>query len=268
MSNEQSNAELVESMQQIINAWTLVGRGLPGRDQVDRDSLAIRWAGTSFPFYNAIFLTDLVSDASVLEASVRQAAHYLKAQEKPGLFMVFPEQLSGSAKERFQDILSEANLEVSILGTGMAGDIFPLASDGHPELRFVRISDESTIRTMAELNCAAYDLPAELAGSVAVEQPFWTHDAYGYIAYEGDKAVATATTVVNGDCIYLFAVATLPEAQRQGYGEALARHALQAANTATGIGRAVLHATAAGYPCYVHLGFRPVTPMHICCLAA
>ena len=57
---------------------------------------------------------------------------------------------------------------------------------------------------------------------------------------EGDKPVSTATVTINEGRLFLFLVATMPEARRKGYGEAVVRHALQTAHETTGIRRTVL----------------------------
>ncbi|MCU1248212.1 MAG: GCN5-related N-acetyltransferase [Edaphobacter sp.] len=261
-----NDAELSESLHQFVTTWKLLGKEFPHADQTDRPGLAISWADTSFPFYNILFLNEPVSDAQVLKSKAQEASDYLQVKSHGGLFVVFPDYLSGSAKENFTEILAEAKLVAAIPATGMAGNIFPLEAKGHPKLRFVRIEDDATIQTFAELNCAAYNLPMETAVSVVKDHSLWKDHAYGYLAYEGDKAVATATAIINEGCLFLFLVATLPEAQRKGYGEAVVRYALQTAHEATGLQRTVLHATEAGYPIYARLGYHPTTKLFLCML--
>jgi GNAT superfamily N-acetyltransferase len=76
----------------------------------------------------------------------------------------------------------------------------------------------------------------------------------------------TATAIINEGCIFLFLVATAPDARRKGYGEAVTRHALQTAREATGIRRTVLHATEPGYPIYLRLGYHPTVKFMGCML--
>jgi GNAT superfamily N-acetyltransferase len=85
--------------------------------------------------------------------------------------------------------------------------------------------------------------------------------AYGFVAYEGDRPVSTATAIINQGCLFLFLVATATDARRKGYGEAVVRHALQTAHEATGIRRTVLHATESGYPVYLRLGYHPTVKL-------
>jgi GNAT superfamily N-acetyltransferase len=155
------------------------------------------------------------------------------------------------------EIATHKRPEQAIPMTGMAGDILPMESPGHPAPRFLRVLDDSTIRDFAELNCMSYRVPVETGLSLVKEHTLWREHAYGFVAYEGDKPVSTATAIINEDCLFLFLVAMAPDARRKGYGEAVVRHALQTAHKATGIRRTVLHATETGYPIYLRLGYHP-----------
>ena len=264
---QKQHPELTESLHQFITTWKMIGKGFPQTDQSDKPGLAVSWPDTHFSFYNALFLSEAISDAEVLAESVQRAAEYMRTRRHEGLLLVCIDNLSGGAKEGLEAALTRAKLIPAIPMTGMAGDILPIESPGHPALHFVRIEDSATIQTFAELNCKAYSLPLESALSVSKEHTLWREHAYGYLAYEGDRAVATATAIINDGCIFLFLVATLPEAQRNGYGESVVRHALQAAYQATGIRRTVLHATDAGYPIYSRLGYH-ATVKFVGCLQA
>ena len=74
----------------------------------------------------------------------------------------------------------------------------------------------------------------------------------------------TATAIINEGRLFLFLVATMPAARRKESGEAVVRHALQTAHEATGIRRTVLHASGAGYPLYLGLGYRPTVKFMGC----
>jgi GNAT superfamily N-acetyltransferase len=263
---QQTTTELAESVHQFVTIWKMIGRPFPKVDQTDRPGLAISWPNTQFPFYNALFLTEQLADTQVLEARVQEAAAYMRARSYKGLFVLCLDNLSGSAKESLAPALARAKFVQAIPMTGMAGDILPMKAPGHSALRFVRISDNSTIQPFAELNCVSYNVPIETSRSLVNEHTLWHEHAYGFVAYEGDKPVSTATAVINEDCLFLFLVATSPDARRKGYGEAVVRHALQTAHEATGIRRTVLHATEDGYPLYLRLGYRPTGKFMGCML--
>jgi hypothetical protein len=61
--------------------------------------------------------------------------------------------MNGPAKESLPTILAEAKFVQAMPMTGMAGDILPMETPGHPALRFERILDDSTIQDFAQINC-------------------------------------------------------------------------------------------------------------------
>lgn len=265
LSYAQTHPELAESLHQFITIWKMIGRRFPQVDQTDRLGLAITWPDTDFPFYNALFLTEKLMDAQVLQDKVQQAAAYLRARRNSGLFVACLDNVSGAAKKSLPTILAAAKFVQAIPMTGMAGDILPMEAPGHPALRFERILNDRTIQEFAQINCISYDVPIEASHSLVKEPTFWHEHAHGFIAYEGDEPVSTATAIINEGCVF-FLVATMPEARRKGYGEAVVRHALQTAYAATGIRRTVLHATEAGYPLYLRLGYHPTVKFIGCML--
>ncbi|MEY2607867.1 MAG: hypothetical protein QOH31_5721 [Verrucomicrobiota bacterium] len=260
--------ELAESLNQFVTIWKMIGRPFPQVDQTDRPGLAISWPNTDFPFYNALFLTEQLTDEQVLQDRVQEAAAYMRARPNGGLFVVCLDNVSEAAKESLPPILAQAKFVQAIPMTGMAGSIVPMEAPGHPALRFERILDDSTIQDFAQLNCVSYDVPVETSLSLVKEHTLWHEHAYGFVAYDGDKPVSTATAIINEGCLFLFLVATMPEARCKGYGEAVVRHALHTAYEATGIGRTVLHATEAGYPLYLRLGYLPTVKFMGCMLGS
>ncbi len=155
---QQPKTELAESLHQFVTIWKMIGRPFPGVDQTDRAGLAITWPDTQFPFYNALFLTEQLMDAPVLQDRVQKAAAYMRARPNGGLFVVCLDNVSGTAKESLPTILAQTKFVQALPMTGMAGDILPMEAPGHPALRFERILDDSTIRDFARLNCTPMDL--------------------------------------------------------------------------------------------------------------
>ncbi|WP_213803982.1 GNAT family N-acetyltransferase [Granulicella sp. dw_53] len=253
----QAATGLTESLHQFISTWKLLAKPFPQADVTDKPGLTITWANIPFVFYNTLFLTEQLSDAQTLKDRMQQARTYMRANQNPGWLVVSLDNLSGAAQEELTKIAEQEKF-VPLPMVGMSGHILPLEVKPHAPLRFVRISDKATITDFADLNCMGYNLPIHTGRSLIHEHTFWHEHAYGFVAYEGDQPVSTATAIVNEDFLLLFLVATLPEARRKGYADAVIRHALNAAYEATGIRRTVLHASNDGAPVYLRMGYRPI----------
>jgi hypothetical protein len=113
-SMPQTNTDLAESLHQFVTIWKMIGRPFPGVDQTDRAGLAITWLDTHFPFYNALFLTEQVVDAPVLQDRVQEAAAYMRARPNGGLFVVCLDNVGGAAKESLPTI--QRRLPLSLPG--------------------------------------------------------------------------------------------------------------------------------------------------------
>lgn len=250
--------EVIESVQQLAETWKRIVLDRGTGDVADASGMVIRWADSHFPFWNCITFTDQGCDSRVLEERFAQAVAYMRRKSRPGLIWLFEDLLDLDARAGLPAAADRAGLSLSLSGFGMAGDILPVPEPHHPKLEFVRVTTERQLMDYADINSRAYGMPLDagrdgLAGSV-----LWKSGMYAYLGLENGVPVSAAATVGTGNCLFLALVATVPEAQRKGYGEATVRKALFEGARATGLRRAVLHATLAGAPVYERIGYRKV----------
>jgi GNAT superfamily N-acetyltransferase len=251
----EEKAEVIESMEQYVSVWKVLVGELSDADLTDKPGLSVSWADNAFPFWNAVFLTEQLEDASVLASRVKEASIYMRKRRQSGLLYICQDYLSGAAKESLPQILNEQKLEFVLSVTGMAGDIFPIKRRPHHGLRMERVTDEAKLQAYADLNCEAYGFPVEWGSSALKGSKLWKERAYTYLGYEGDHPVAAASAIENDGSLYLALVATRPDKRGNGYADAVVRHALQTAYEATGLRRTILHATDAGFPVYARVGY-------------
>jgi GNAT superfamily N-acetyltransferase len=247
--------EVLESMVQYSSVWKVLVAELPGADLEDKPGLSISWADSPFPFWNAVFLTESSINAMQLKNRLREAALYVRQKRQAGLVYVCEEYLTSSTKAALPSALAEAKLELSLPVHGMAGNILPLMESSHPTLRMRRVTDEAQLMVYADINCEGYGFLPDWGRIGLRGTRLWTEGAYSYLGYEGDHPVCAASAIAHDANLYLALVATRPNAQRKGYGEAIVRHALQSAHDCTGLSRTILHASDAGFPVYRRVGY-------------
>ncbi len=253
---QESNQEVIESMEQFASAWKVFVGESPNADIVDRPGFSIRWNATSFPFWHAVFITERMPDAKALAPRIHEASDYMRMKSEVGLLWLCEDYLEGPARESLQSIVTKEKLEPALTATGMAGEILPLTCLSNPALRVERVTETDQLIAYADINSEAYGFPIEWARSGLGDSQLWKTAFYSYLGYEGNRPVSAASAVVNDGIIFLALVATRPDAQHKGYAEVVVRHALQAAHEATGLTRTVLHATDAGLPVYRRVGYR------------
>ncbi|CAL9385945.1 GNAT family N-acetyltransferase [Streptomyces sp. enrichment culture] len=255
-------ADSVESMEQLAAAWrTVVLDRDPDADVRDLSGIAVRWADSRFAFWNCVTLTDVGTGPGLLQRRLKETAEIMRSKSRPGFLWLFEDLLDDDARAALDTVAEQAGLAYAFPGTGMAGDLLPLPEPHHPDLTFERVTTEEHLRAYADLNSRAYGFPLDdgcdgLAGST-----LWKDGIHAYLGLHDGTPVACAATVEAQGRLFVLLVATDPEYQRRGYGEAVTRKALHEGARATGATRATLHATPAGAPVYPRIGFHPNSPI-------
>ncbi|MEU0851242.1 GNAT family N-acetyltransferase [Streptomyces flaveolus] len=256
-------AESIESMEQLAVVWrAMVLDRDPDADVRDLPGIAVRWADSRFAFWNAITVTDVGADTRLLRQRLIGAADIMRSKKRPGFLWLFQDLLDDGARSALEEAARQAGLHYAFPGTGMAGDFLPVPDAGHPDLTFVRVTTDEQLEAYADINSRAYGFPLQDGRDGLVGSALWKTDVHAYLALRGTVPVACAGTVAAEGRLFVVLVATDPEWQRRGYGEAVTRKALYEGSRATGLTRATLHATAAGAPVYPRIGFRPNSPIH------
>ncbi|MER6120850.1 GNAT family N-acetyltransferase [Streptomyces sp. NPDC001743] len=255
-------AESIESMEQLAVVWrAMVLDRDAGADVRDLPGLAVRWADCRFAFWNCVTLTDVGADTELVEQRVSQAAGIMRSKKHPGFLWVFEDLLEEGALAGLEAMAERAGLEHAFPGIGMAGDLLPVPDPAHPDLTFVRVRTDEHLRAFADINSRAYGFPLEDGRDGLIGSSLWKDRVHAYLGVRDGVPVTCAATVEAEGRLFVVLVATDPDLERRGYGEAVTRKALHEGARATGLTRATLHATAAGAPVYPRIGFRPNSPM-------
>ncbi|MEU1375064.1 GNAT family N-acetyltransferase [Streptomyces triculaminicus] len=255
--------ESVESVEQLAAVWrAMVLDRDANADVRDLPGIAVRWADCRFAFWNCVTLTDVGAQADTLGQRLNQAADIMRSKKHPGFLWLFEDLLDDGARSALGSAAERAGLQNAFAGTGMAGDLLPIAEPAHPDLTFVRVTTDEQLRAYADINSRGYGFPLEHGRDGLVGSTLWKNEVYAYLGMRGDVPVACAGAVEAEGRLFVVLVATDPRWQRRGYGEAVTRKALYEGARATGLTRATLHATAAGAPVYPRIGFKSNSSIH------
>jgi len=255
-------AEAIESVKQLADTWqAFVTDHGPG-DVRDLPGISIRWADSKFSFWNCITFTEQGADCKLLDERLGQAAAYMRQKSQPGFIWLFEDLLDPSCRADVSVAADQAGLQLSFTGFGMAADISSMTEPVHPRLSFVRVTSDEELTAYADLNSRAYGMPLEAGRDGLVGSALWKSGVHAYLGLEDGIPVSAAATVQTKNSLFLALVATAPEAQRKGFGEATTRKALFEGAKATGLTRFTLHASPAGAPVYERIGFHKVATIH------
>jgi GNAT superfamily N-acetyltransferase len=218
------------------------------------------WAGSPLIFFNKCFLIERVANFAELKGRLHAAAEYMRAKPQAGLFYICDDYLSDEVRPQLKAAIGDAGLAPTVETVGMVGDFLSFERPVQcPGLRFERVTDEEALRSFADINSHAQGLPLEMLRGGLDRSTLWKERAFCYIGYHDGDAVSTASVFESEGHLYVTFVATMPGAQRRGFGAATMRRALEVAHDATGLHRTSLHATRAGLPVYERMGYRSVT---------
>ena len=105
-----------------------------------------------------------------------------------------------------------------------------------PDLEIRRVCDPVTRDAFCAIGSVCFHVPYSWFCEVFNSDAVWDEFA-AYVGYAGGIPVSTAAIVMGSGVAGVYNVATLPGYQRQGYGEAVMRHAIEDSRRRHGVER-------------------------------
>ena len=254
--------DIRESHTQFHGAWRFFARSSPTGEVLERPEVSIASSNVTWAMMNAAFLPSPVETEEALERAAATAAAYFVPKGRGWMLALCEDQVSPRLRERAGELFAPHGLKLALVATGMVAERLapPLRP---PPAMDIRPATSTEVRHhLADINARCYDVPL-VVGREAFDVPaLYTGDGKGYVGLFQGEAATSAAVIRVDDVAYIAMVATLPSYRQRGGAEAVMRHALAEAHRAWGVERTVLHATPAGLPVYLRMGYRPVTRFH------
>jgi ribosomal protein S18 acetylase RimI-like enzyme len=213
-----------------------------------RDGLTVAAAGGPLRSFNNVFLQDLSARSAEAFA---EAAAYFRERGSPFRLRI----LEGDG--------APSDSELAAWGFERRGGIPSLALSplrAEPvasELAIRRVEDGETLRDHTEVVAEGFEWEPGVLSAVFTPRLLVAPEWRGYVGYVAGSPVASSQLVLADSVAGIYYVATVAEARRQGYGEAMTRHAL-IDGAAEGCTAGTLQASPMGEPIYVRMGFERV----------
>jgi GNAT superfamily N-acetyltransferase len=246
--------EIAESNRQLQEAWKLYARVSLGGEAFDRDGLAFANAKQPWFLMNVSALRTPATDEADLTRRAREASEYFSALTNPWV-------LTGSRDwfgPRADSVLSAVGLVHKTDIMGMVAECLLRATRPFPQVELRRTSDEETRLALADLNTNSYEVPCEWGRLALGNTALWETPLFGTVAYIKGEPASGAFALQIDDALYVGWVATAKAHRRKGLAELVMRESLAEAKKVSGLDRTILHATAAGHPVYLRMGYRDV----------
>jgi GNAT superfamily N-acetyltransferase len=221
--------------------------------------MALASAGVRFSMFNAALVSAPVGAAGDLERKIAAAAEHFQARGLEWSCWVCDHWLEAPLRLQAASLFAAHGLQRATIYPGMVAEPLLPPVRRLPRLEIRPVDGRATQLAFSEIGCVCFHLPVDWFREIFEHDSLWRSGFSGWVGYVDGEAVTTAAAVVAAGSIGIYNVATLPHHRRQGYGEAILRHAVQQAQQAAGIERCVLQSSPKGFPLYARMGFRTVT---------
>ena len=245
-------------------SFRILAEGRPRAGLAELDGVSIASLGAQFQMFNAAFLHRRVASRDDLERRLDIARGFFESNRMPWAFWVCEEWLAWPARRVLAGMCQDLGMQPVAEMPGMVADSLR-ASGGFLQksrpaavLDIRRAEGPRMMDDFRAIGSACFHVPPVWFSEV-FDDSIPSREFVCWVGYRGGKPVATAATVTSDGVIGLYNIATVPEEQRRGYGEAITRHAIAAASSASGLRRVILQSTSQGERLYKRLGFREVS---------
>lgn len=229
-------------------------RELPG--------VSIASAGVTFQMFNAAFLSSPVASEAELQQRIALSATHFETRGLDWAYWVCEDWLEPRARRKSRSIFEHYGLRHSVDLPAMVAERVHPPLKPLPQLTVRRVCDTATRQAFCAIGSVCFHVPMPWFREVFDNRTVFEQFA-AYVGYRDEEPVSTTAIVLGGNAIGVYNVATLPGQQRNGYGEAVMRHALAETQRQCGIERTVLQSTPAGYRLYQRMGYRQITRVSV-----
>jgi len=224
--------------------------------------VSIAAAGVTFQMFNAAFLSAPVENETDLARRIMLASVHFDARGLEWAYWVCEDWMDTRARRRSRQVFERHGLRHSVDLPGMITErVLPPVKE-LPEIDVRRVRNGRTAPDFCDIGSTCFHVPISWFREVFDSAGVWER-FLAYVGYVGGEPVSTAAVVLGGGVLGVYNVATLPDHQCRGYGEAVMRYALDDARRVTGIERSILQSTPAGLRLYERMGYQAVTTVAV-----
>jgi|SoiMethySBSTD1v2_1073268.scaffolds.fasta_scaffold01135_15 GNAT superfamily N-acetyltransferase len=249
------NTDVSFSIAQFRDAWNVLCRACAGFVTYQAGGVEYIFSGVPIPFFNVALVTAAGIPAGELEAQARAACLWAADKAVPWMFVVTHEALARGVDAA--STLEPCGLVPMLPLTGMRTHDVVAPARRTNGLDVGVADDDAACAAVFDVNSAAYGADLDMCKPTFGKRSFWQNHVLSLGRVEGRPVSSAAVLMVDG-YRYVALVATTPDQQRRGYGEAAMRHALGVAAVTYGDAPTTLHATDAGRPIYERMGYQPI----------
>ena len=243
-------------------SFRVIAASRAGGEVRELPGVSVASSGVAFQMFNAAFLSGpVLGDVELAQRILLPAMHF-NSRKLEWAYWVCEDWMNPRARRNARRLFERYGLRHSVDLPGMVAQeiLPPVKPPAAVEVR--RVSEGPTREAFCAIGSTCFHVPLPWFQEVFESPSVWERFA-AYVGYSDQEPVATAAIVMGGGALGVYNVATIPDRQRQGFGETVMRYALEDAACRLGIRRSILQSTPAGLHLYERMGYRKVTTVAV-----
>ncbi len=251
--------DVADNLRQSFRA---LAEGRPRGEVLELPGVSVASLGAAFQMFNAAFLSEPVETQAALEERVRSAKDHFESRGLQWALWICEDWLAPGIRRKLTRTCEAFGLRFSSEMPGMAAERILPPSRALPEIEIRRVETRESLDDFRAIGSTCFHVPIAWFSEVFDERAMARRTFVCWVGYCGGMPLATAASVasnaISNRVTGIYNVATAPEHRKCGYGEAVTRHAIDAALGEGQACRVVLQSTAQGRSLYARMGFEPV----------
>ncbi len=240
-------------------SFRILAEGRPRADVIELPGVSVASLGAAFQMFNAAFLSEPVETQAELEERLRIARRHFDARAIRWALWICEDWVAPALRRRLSRTCESFGLRLSSEMPGMSADNIQAPARNLPRMEVRRVDSTEVLNDFRAIGSTCFHVPISWFSEV-FDEKFADRPAFVcWVGYHDGLPVTTSASVAANGTIGLYNVATVPDYREHGFGEAITRHAIQAARRGNNGARAVLQSTSKGLGIYERMGFRVVT---------
>jgi GNAT superfamily N-acetyltransferase len=224
--------------------------------------VSIASSNVTFQMFNAAFLSGPVASEAELAQRIMLPKVHFHQRGLGWAYWVCEDFFTPRARRRSRMTFDKHGLRHSVDLPGMAAEGLRPPQRPLPAIDVRRVTAGPAREAFCAIGSLCFHVPLPWFREVFEGDSVWEKFA-AYVGYVDGEPVSTAAVVMHAGAAGVYNVATVPEQQRKGYGEAVMRRALEEARRVHGVTRTILQSTPAGHRLYEQMGYRGVTSVAV-----
>ena len=243
-------------------SFRVVAAGRSAGEVRELPGVSIAAAGVTFQMFNTAFLSAPVLTETELEQRIHLSTAHFHSRGLDWAYWVCEDWMDIRTRRKSRQVFERLGLRHAVDLPGMVADRLAPAVKPLPDVTVQRVADEATRAAFCAIGSTCFHVPINWFREVFDNYVVWDRFA-AYVGYRNEEPVSTAAIVMGGGAVGVYNVATIPDRQRRGYGEAVMRYAVAEAQRRHGVERSILQSTPAGLHLYQRMGYRTITRVSV-----